>query len=92
MRFLAKEKEERVFLITSPGVGEGKSTMTANLAVSLAQQKEKVLLIDANLRSPLIDQIFKISNEVGLTDLLSYKKSFQEVVYHSEIGRLEIIT
>ena len=87
MRFLAKENEERVFLITSPGVGEGKSTMTANLAVSLAQQKEKVLLIDANLRSPIVDQIFKISNEVGLTDILSYKKTFQEAVHHSEIGR-----
>ena len=92
MRFLAKEKEERVFLITSPGVGEGKSTMTANLAVSLAQQKEKVLLIDANLRSPIVDQIFKVSNEVGLTDVLTYKKSFQDAVHHSEIGRLEILT
>ncbi len=92
MRFLAKENGERVFLITSPGVGEGKSTMTANLAVSLAQQKEKVLLIDANLRSPIVDQIFKISNEVGLTDILSYKKTFQEAVHHSEIGRLEILT
>ena len=92
MRFLSKEKEERVFLITSPGVGEGKSTMTANLAVSLAQQKEKVLLVDANLRSPIIDQIFKIPNEVGLTDILSYKKTFQEAVHDSKIGKLEILT
>ena len=92
LRFLANEKKERVFLISSPGIGEGKSTMTANLAVSLAQQKDKVLLIDANLRSPIIDQIFKIPNEFGLTDVLNYKLSLQEAVYHSKVGRLEILT
>lgn len=92
LRFLAKEKKERVFLISSPGIGEGKSTTTANLAVSLGQQKDKVLLIDANLRSPIVDQIFKIPNEMGLTDVLNYKNSLQEAVHHSKVGRLEILT
>src|SRR5699024_1028423 len=71
IKFLTGETDSRVFLITSPGPGEGKSTTIANLAVSLAQQKEKVLLIDTNLREPVIDSLFKVSNRLGLTDILN---------------------
>ena len=46
------DKNIKLLLVTSPNTGEGKSTTAANLAVSMAQQKEKVLLIDANLRQP----------------------------------------
>lgn len=43
INFLTKEKQKRTFLITSPGKGEGKTTTAANLAISMAQQKESVL-------------------------------------------------
>ncbi|WP_235420830.1 CpsD/CapB family tyrosine-protein kinase [Jeotgalibacillus soli] len=92
IQFLTKEKKNRVFLITSPGKGEGKSTTTANLAVSMAQQKQKVLLIDANLRNPIIHSIFKVPNEIGLTNVLTGKTSFAETVCRTEIGKLEILT
>lgn len=92
IKFLKGEKQYRVFLITSPGRGEGKSTTTANLAVSMAQQKEKVLLIDANLREPTIHTIFKVSNEVGLTNVLTGKAMLNDVIDQTGIGKLAVMT
>ncbi len=66
--------------------------MTANLAISMAQQKERVLLIDANLREPIIHTIFKIPNEVGLTNLLMEQVTLEETVFKTEIGNLAILT
>lgn len=87
-----EEKKNRVFLITSPGVSEGKSTTVANLAVSIAQQKEKVLLIDANLRDPIIDRIFKIQNIIGLTDVLNGVTTLKQAISRTDIGKLDILT
>ncbi|MBY0061792.1 MULTISPECIES: CpsD/CapB family tyrosine-protein kinase [Priestia] len=90
--FLTKKSKDDLFLITSPGTGEGKSTMAANLAVSMAQQKEKILLIDANLRNPAIQDIFNIPNNSGLTDILVDEESFEEVVHQTRIENLDILT
>lgn len=92
IKFLPVKRKNRVILITSPGKGDGKSTTTANLAVSMAQQNEKVLLIDANLREPTIHKMFTITNQVGLTDLLTNKASFNEVVCKTGIGKLDVLT
>lgn len=91
IKFLPGERENKIFLITSPGRKEGKSTTTANLAVSMAQQNEKVLLIDANLREPSIHRIFDIPSQIGLTDILMNKKRFDEVVYPTGIGELDVL-
>ena len=92
IQFLSKERKNRIFLLTSTGLREGKSTVTANLAISMAQQKERVLLIDANLREPIIHTIFKIPNGVGLTNLLMEQATLEEMVFKTEIGNLAILT
>lgn len=81
-----------MILITSPKSGEGKSTTAANLAVSMAQQDEKVLLIDANLRRPAVHLIFKLPNSVGLTEVLTGNTNFEEAVTNTEIGKLDILS
>jgi capsular exopolysaccharide synthesis family protein len=86
------EGKKSIILVTSAKSGDGKSTTTANLAVSMAQQKEKVLLIDANLREPAIHFVFKLDNSTGLTDVLSGNASFEDVVYQTEIGKLTVLT
>ncbi|MFS0638320.1 CpsD/CapB family tyrosine-protein kinase [Mesobacillus foraminis] len=92
IRFLTqKAKKKPILMITSPGSGEGKSTLAANLAVSMAQQKEKVLVIDANLREPSLHTIFKSPNSTGLTDVITGKSTFEEAVYQTEIGRLGLL-
>lgn len=92
IKFSVADKISRTLLITSPSKGEGKTRTAANLAVSMAQQKDKVLLIDANLRSPDLHSIFNIQNSVGLTDLLMGRISFHDGIHHSEIGRLDVLT
>jgi capsular exopolysaccharide synthesis family protein len=59
-----------VLAITSPGPYEGKTTVTTNLSIALAEIGRKVLLIDADLRRPRIHEIFRLDNEVGLATLL----------------------
>lgn len=92
IKFITEKKKNRLFIITSPSGAEGKSTITANLAASMAQQKEKILLIDANLRDPIIHDIFKIPNHLGLTGILTGKVSLDNAIQPTEIGNLEVLT
>jgi len=89
---LPGKTKKRIFLITSPGKGDGKSTTTSNLAVSIALQNDKVLLIDANLRNPIVHHMFSIPNRAGLTELLTNQATFDEVINETGIGKLDILT
>jgi len=60
-----------VLTITSPYPGEGKSVVTSNLAIALAEVNQRVLLIDADLRRPRMHDVFAVENTTGLTDLLA---------------------
>ncbi|WP_286133794.1 CpsD/CapB family tyrosine-protein kinase [Bacillus sp. AFS053548] len=92
LHFLTEETKNKILLITSTGKGEGNSTISANLAVSMAQQKEKVLLIDANLREASIHTIFKLQNNVGLTDLLTKRLELKDVVTSTDFENLDVLT
>jgi len=61
----------RVLAMTSAGPMEGKTTVSSNLAIALAEIRRKTLLIDADLRKPRIHQIFNLPNDRGLSNLLS---------------------
>jgi len=61
----------RILAITSPGRGEGRSWLAANLATVFAQMGERVLLIDADMRHPRQHYLFNINNAVGLSALLT---------------------
>jgi capsular exopolysaccharide synthesis family protein len=81
----------RTILITSPSVGEGKSTTAANLSVAMAQQGGRILLVDANLKSPTVHITFKIQNDIGLTSILNGVTSMDEAIHKTEIGRLDVL-
>jgi Mrp family chromosome partitioning ATPase/uncharacterized protein involved in exopolysaccharide biosynthesis len=72
--------EHRVILVTSATVKEGKSTITANLAVVVAQQGARVLLIDADMRKPMQHHTFGLKRTPGLGEVLLGQRSWQDAV------------
>ena len=60
----------KVYVITSPSAGEGKTSVTCNLGIALAQANRRVLLIDGDLRRPRLHKSMAISNDCGLRDVL----------------------
>jgi capsular exopolysaccharide synthesis family protein len=85
--------QNKSFLITSSNRGEGKSTISSWLAVTVAQfPKKKVLLIDADLRRPRAHQIFGLKNSVGMKDCLTAEIDPMEVVKKTEMSNLNVIT
>lgn len=67
---LFREKDEKSVIITSLQKGEGKSTIAANLAVSLCQQSQRILLIDGDLRRGTLHGLFGVSQAPGLSEFL----------------------
>jgi polysaccharide biosynthesis transport protein len=63
----------QVVLLTSPAVGDGKTMVTSNLGIAMAELGRKVLLIDGDVRRPRLHQVFGMSNDLGLADVLSAK-------------------
>ncbi len=65
------QDDTRVIMVTSGGIGDGKSTTAANLAVTLAQADKKVILVSADLRRPSLHEYFDVATEGGLAQALS---------------------
>ncbi len=74
IQYSSFDKEYRVIMVTSSEPGEGKSTTSGNLALCLAQGDKKVILVDCDLRKPSIHKKFRISNIVGLSDVIIGKE------------------
>lgn len=79
LQFMDVDNPPRIIVVTSPLPGDGKSTVSANLAVALAESGNSVVLVDGDLRRPVVAESFGLIDGVGLTDLLSGRATFDEV-------------
>ncbi len=70
LTFAALDKPIETLVVTSAAPGEGKSTVLANLAVTMAQGGRRTILVDADLRRPGLHEIFGIVNDRGLTTMI----------------------
>ena len=70
IRFASVDRDVRVILVTSSAPGEGKTTLSVNLALSFAETGAKVLLVDADLRRPRVAKWLQLEGSIGLTTVL----------------------
>jgi capsular exopolysaccharide synthesis family protein len=87
----AGQRALQLICLTSAGPGEGKSTTAANLAITLAQQGSHTLLVDADLRRPLVHRAFNLVQEPGLTDVLIGVAALREAVRPNVIKGLDVL-
>jgi len=85
------ESHARTFAVTSTTAGEGKTSLTTNLALSFAQSNLSVLLVDADMRHPKVHEIFEIERIPGLGDYLDGECTWESVVRSSGVAGLSII-
>jgi len=89
---LTQDKGHQVIQITSPNPGDGKSTLAANLAISIAQAGKKVILLDCDFRKPRVHRLFHIPDpELGLASVTDGQSALADVIRHSDIDRLDLL-
>ncbi|MCM3630986.1 CpsD/CapB family tyrosine-protein kinase [Paenibacillus glycanilyticus] len=82
----------QVLMVTSAGKSEGKTTAAVNLACSYAQNNKKVLLIDANLRTPFLHEVFGTSNSNGLTNVVTDRYEISDIIRYTMMTNLFLIS
>lgn len=88
---LASANSPKVIVITSTFAREGKTTTSVNLATVLAQMGKPVLLIDADLRRPRIQKVFRDKMNLGLVNYLAANISIDDVIQPTEVPNLSVI-
>jgi capsular exopolysaccharide synthesis family protein len=93
IRFKPVDKPTRSIMVTSSMPEEGKSITAANLAVVFAQANYKTVLVDADFRRPVLHDVFNLSNEGGLGDLLSSPDlMIEDCIKTTSVSNLQILT
>jgi capsular exopolysaccharide synthesis family protein len=91
LHYALADQSSRVIALTSPGPGEGKTTVCANLGVVLAQADKSVLIVDCDLHKPAMHGVFGVRNLQGLEDVLSGGHRLEEV-QHEMMPGLRVVT
>jgi capsular exopolysaccharide synthesis family protein len=89
--FSRKNESWNTISMLSGGAGEGKSTTLFNLAVIFAQNGQKVLVVDSDLRRPAIHKMLHLPNVIGLTDFLLKQRTLDEVIQKTKMPTLDFI-
>ena len=91
LQFASPDERPRTILVTSPGPGDGKSTITANLATSLAQAGVQVIAVNGDLRRPSLHNFFQVRNSVGLTSVLVGQAKLDAALQQTMVPRVRVL-
>ncbi|MHB0999827.1 MAG: GumC family protein [Armatimonadota bacterium] len=89
--FSSIDRPIKLLAVTSPGRGEGKSTTSANLAIAMAMDGKKVLLVDCDLRRPSQHKLFKVKRDKGFTNVVTGACSLEDAILPTDVENLYIL-
>lgn len=93
LQFMNETENKKVMLITSSEKEEGKTYVSANLAMSFAKLNKKVLIIDADMNSGIQHTLFELDSKPGLSEILSENKNnILDLVQETKVNNLYVIT
>tara|TARA_B100000519_G_scaffold202801_1_gene222383 strand:- start:2524 stop:3159 length:636 start_codon:yes stop_codon:yes gene_type:complete len=93
MLFTSPDEKIKSILVSSAGPGEGKTTTVANLAITYANLGKRTLLVDTDLRRPVIHKVLDLKKEPGITAYLSGAVSdFKKIIQKTEIDNLSAVS
>ena len=92
IQFANLEKTIKTLILTSAVPGEGKTTTTCNIAVTMANAGLKTLLIDCDMRKPRVNEYFGLERHSGLSDILIHSRDWREVAMPTEVENLHVIS
>jgi len=89
--FSVPKGEAKTVLITSPGAGDGKSTLVSNLGIAMAQAGQQVIILDADFRKPMQHVIFEVAKEPGLSSIIAGQETLNKVIRRTSVKGLNIL-
>ena len=93
LQLYSTDTTQKTLMVTSPNQSEGKSLIIASLGTVLAQSGLSTIIVDANLRRPIIHKIFNVENQKGLMDLFSLEKfSVSDYLLDTHVEDLKLLT
>jgi len=92
IQFSKTDEPIKTILVTSSAPKEGKSTTVANLAITLAQMGLQTLLIDTDLRRPVVHKLFNVDRRTGITNVLIGNTSLDDAIQETNVDHLNIIS
>jgi len=92
IEFVRRERNIRSILVCSPSPGDGKSTVSSNIAAALAQAGRRVILVDCDLRKPSQDAIHDVEREPGLGQVLRDGMDWREAIRKTVVADLDLLT
>ena len=92
LQFANVDKNFKTIMVTSATAGEGKTTTLCNVAATLADAGNKILIIDCDLRKPRIHKFLNLSNAIGVTDILLNGYDYKKFVNKIEYNNISVLT
>ena len=92
LQFMNLDKNLKRVMVTSAGSGEGKSSVTGNLGISLAIAGHKVLILDCDFRKPKQHRFFGVSNIIGTMEVLLGQEKIRDVIQTTVEENLDVLT
>ena len=92
MQFLAVDNPPRVIVVTSSMPNEGKTTTAINIALALAEAEHNVVLVDGDMRRPMLDKYLDLVGRVGFSTVLSGRAALSDALQKTRFPRLNVLT